>query len=153
MHDFRSLKLNPKVGHFWQCCLTTAFAKWLAIFPLFKMVSFFNWLGAFWAVSTIEYLCYYCRDVFACFWHLKVKTQKRPFLAVLACYSLSKMVNFASFKIVSFSLVCLRTLFVLFLVFEIYPQGRSFLTILPYYSLNLMVIFTTFQNDVIFFKY
>ena len=29
---------------------------------------------------------------------LKVKTQKRPFLAVLACYSLRKMANFAPFQ-------------------------------------------------------
>jgi len=61
------------------------------------MVSFFLILGAFWAVSC-EYLYYYCRDVFVCFWRLKVKTQKRPFLSILACYSFRKMANFATFQ-------------------------------------------------------
>ena len=69
----------------------------MAIFPLFKIVSFFN-IGCFLSRFLHRITIYYSRDVFVCFWHLKIKTQKRPFLSILACYHLRKMANFATFQ-------------------------------------------------------
>ena len=96
-HDFLSLKLSPKRGHFWPFCLPIAFAKW-PFLPLFKIVSFFAYFMFFRAAFFNKTYHKGLESFSVWFSIFKVEPKKKPFLTSLLCDSKFKMAIFATFQ-------------------------------------------------------
>ena len=96
---FSLIKVQPKVGHFWQCCLTTAFAKWPLFFHFSRWCHFLN-IGCFLnrflhRIAILLLSRYFCMLLAL----NSSNSEETVFVHLfLACYTLRKMVNFATFQ-------------------------------------------------------